>query len=132
MNCLVREAQGLSLAFGVTVSKAETKPVRRLGTGTQSEELKLREEGAPTQGKPGAPTPFQSQVWVAILSAPESNPFPLCPPQGSSWVGLLPCLPGLALPRMTYPHIRVDEPLCMATVGPRQDQLSCLGLDAPS
>lgn len=73
MNCLVREAQGLSLAFGVTVSKAETKPVRRLGTGTQSEELKLREEGAPTQGKPGAPTPFQSQVWVAILSAPESN-----------------------------------------------------------
>lgn len=81
MNCLVREAQGLSLAFGVTVSKAETKPVRRLGTGTQSEELKLREEGAPTQGKPGAPTPFQSQVWVAILSVPESNPFPLCPPQ---------------------------------------------------
>jgi hypothetical protein len=36
-----------------TVSKVETKPEKRLGTGTLNEELKLREEGAPTQGRLG-------------------------------------------------------------------------------
>lgn len=52
--------------------KVETKPDKRLGTGTQSEDLKLREEGAPTKGRQGAYTPFQSQVLVAILSGSHS------------------------------------------------------------
>lgn len=110
-NCLFREAQCLSLALVLwTVSKVETKPDKRLGTGAQNEELKLKEDRAPTQvGQELPPTAFQNQVKVAILLAPQPYPFPLCPPQASNWVWLLPCLPGLALPRMAYPHKQADH-----------------------
>lgn len=83
-NCLFREAQCLSLALVLwTVSKVETKPDKRLGTGTQNEELKLREDRAPTQaGQELPPHCFPEPSQGSHTFSPTALPFPPLPTSG--------------------------------------------------
>lgn len=109
-----------------TVSKVETQPEKRLGTGTLNEELKLREEGAPTQGRLGALPLHRAKSKYSYFQPHDLALFPL--PTSGQQLGLaLTGSPGLALPRMNDPHMQVTtlEPLYVATTGPRQDYMSC-------
>lgn len=89
------------------MSKVETKPEKRLGTGTLNKELKLREEGAPTEDRLGALPPFRAKSGYSYFQPYELSLFPPLCTSGQQLGLTLTVSPGLALPRMTYPHMQV-------------------------